>query len=76
MVTQCSFQRSLLHSRFQWGEALRDDTKNGCVADYLQRALTSDGGRLLTRDSGNFVFNRVAVLNRTQLTSLAMSQEL
>ena len=19
---------------FQWGEALRDDTKNGCVADY------------------------------------------
>ena len=19
-----------------WGEALRDDTKNGCVADYIQ----------------------------------------
>ena len=28
---------SLLHRRFQWGGALRDDTKNGCVgsvADY------------------------------------------
>ena len=30
---------SLLHSRFsvvtqRWGGALRDDTKNGCVADY------------------------------------------
>ena len=24
---------SLLHSRFYWGGALRDDTKNGCVTD-------------------------------------------
>ena len=25
---------SLLHSRFWWGGALRDDTKNGCVSDH------------------------------------------
>ena len=39
---------SLLHSRFQsrhatsrlWGGALRDDTKNGCVADYLSATAT------------------------------------
>ena len=29
---------SILSSRL-WGGALRDDTKNGCVADYLTRGL-------------------------------------
>ena len=40
---------SLLHSRFQhrhatflptlWGGALRDDAKNGCVADYISEGF-------------------------------------
>ena len=46
----------------------------------LQRALTSDEGRLITRDSSNFVFNRVPALvqhysTRVQHSSLAMSAE-
>ena len=41
----------------------------------LQRALTSDGGRLITRDHGNCVFNRVAAPKRVQHSSLAMSEE-
>ena len=44
---------SLLHSRFQnrhatsrlWGGALRDDTKNGDVADYLSATATFFGGQ-------------------------------
>ena len=36
VVTQCSWEEE------EWGGALRDDTKNGCVADYLNSYLIPD----------------------------------
>ena len=36
---KCDECGSILSSRL-WGGALRDDTKNGCVADYRKTALT------------------------------------
>ena len=39
VVTQCSEERCVTFSSRQWGGALHDNTKNGCVADQLYVGL-------------------------------------
>ena len=56
VVTQCSFPG-------EWGGALRDDTKSGCVADYTSsishETFTNQAmGKLLATTNRKWVLNK------------------